>query len=140
VPRHRTFAPIPRSDVSAADRAAKRFFQKLPEGLPYVPRVVVTDKRKNYAAAKQEFLPGVKHRQSRYLNNWPRFRTSRRDGENDRCSGASRRVTPRDFSPPTVGSTTPSSFAATVSLLLDQAARNRAVQAWRDVAGIAGAA
>jgi hypothetical protein len=98
------------------------------------------DKRKNYAAAKQEFLPGVKHRQSRYLNNWPRFRTSRRDGENDRCSGASRRVTPRDFSPPTVGSTTPSSFAATVSLLLDQAARNRAVQAWRDVAGIAGAA
>jgi putative transposase len=31
--------------------------------------VVVTDKLRSYAAAKREILPGVKHRQSRYLNN-----------------------------------------------------------------------
>jgi putative transposase len=50
-------------------RAAKKFFRKLLKGLTYVPRVVVTDKLKSYAAAKREVLPGVKHRQHRYLNN-----------------------------------------------------------------------
>jgi putative transposase len=50
-------------------RAAKRFFRKLLRGLRYVPRVVVTDKLRRYAAAKREVLPGVEHRQSRYLNN-----------------------------------------------------------------------
>jgi putative transposase len=34
-----------------------------------VPRVLITDKLKSYAAAKREMLPGVEHRQSRYLNN-----------------------------------------------------------------------
>jgi putative transposase len=29
----------------------------------------VTDKLKSYAAAKRDILPGVEHRQSRYLNN-----------------------------------------------------------------------
>ena len=50
-------------------RAAKKFFRKLLKGLTYVPRVIVTDKLKSYAAAKREILPGVEHRQSRYLNN-----------------------------------------------------------------------
>jgi putative transposase len=50
-------------------KAAKRFFRKLLKGLQYVPRVIVTDKLKSYAAAKREILPGVEHRQSRYLNN-----------------------------------------------------------------------
>jgi putative transposase len=50
-------------------KAAKRFFSKLLEGLQYVPRVIVTDKLKSYAAAKRDILPGVEHRQSRYLNN-----------------------------------------------------------------------
>jgi putative transposase len=31
--------------------------------------VIVTDKLKSYAAAKQAILPGIEHRQSRYLNN-----------------------------------------------------------------------
>jgi putative transposase len=31
--------------------------------------VSITDKLKGYGAAKREFLPGVEHRQSRYLNN-----------------------------------------------------------------------
>ena len=35
----------------------------------YVPRVIITDKLKSDGAAKQEILPGVEHRQRRYLNN-----------------------------------------------------------------------
>jgi putative transposase len=50
-------------------RAEKKFFRKLLKGLLYVPRVTVTKKLKNYGAAKREILPGVEHRQHRYLNN-----------------------------------------------------------------------
>jgi putative transposase len=50
-------------------RAAKRFFRKLLKSLCYAPRVIVTDKLGSYSAAKREILPGVEHRQSRYLNN-----------------------------------------------------------------------
>jgi len=50
-------------------KAAKKFFRKLLKGLLYVPRVIVTDKLKSYGAAKREILPGVEHRQHRYLNN-----------------------------------------------------------------------
>src|SRR5918994_2683478 len=49
--------------------AAKKFFRKLLKGLVYVPRVIITDKLASYGAAKREILPGVEHRQSRYLNN-----------------------------------------------------------------------
>ena len=49
--------------------AAKKFFRKLLKGLRYVPRVIITDKLKSYGAAQREILPGVEHRQSRYLNN-----------------------------------------------------------------------
>jgi len=50
-------------------KAAKKFFKKLLKGLQYVPRVLMTDKLKSYGAAKRKVLPGVEHRQSRYLNN-----------------------------------------------------------------------
>jgi putative transposase len=49
-------------------QAAKKFFRKLLKGLQYMPRVIITDKLKSYGAAKREILPGVEHRQSRYLN------------------------------------------------------------------------
>src|SRR6266571_7657725 len=49
-------------------KAAKKFFRKLLQGLTYVPRVIITDKLKSYGAAKREILPGVEHRQHRYLN------------------------------------------------------------------------
>src|SRR5947207_5507283 len=49
--------------------AAKKFFRKLLKGLTYVPCVIITDKLKSYGAAKREILPGVEHRQHRYLNN-----------------------------------------------------------------------
>jgi putative transposase len=50
-------------------KAAKRFFRKLLKELCYVPRVIVTDKLKSYAAAKREIMPGVEHRQHKGLNN-----------------------------------------------------------------------
>jgi putative transposase len=50
-------------------KAAKKFFRKLLKGLRYVPRVIITDQLKSYGAATRELLPGVEHRQSRYLNN-----------------------------------------------------------------------
>jgi putative transposase len=49
--------------------AAKRFFRKLLKGCRYAPRVLITDQLKSYGAAKRELLPGVEHRQHRYLNN-----------------------------------------------------------------------
>jgi putative transposase len=49
--------------------AAKKFFRKLLKGLRYIPRVMITDQLKSYGAARRELLPGVEHRQHRYLNN-----------------------------------------------------------------------
>jgi putative transposase len=50
-------------------QGAKQFFRKLLKGCQSVPRVRITDKLKSYGAAKREILPGVEHRQHRYLNN-----------------------------------------------------------------------
>jgi putative transposase len=50
-------------------KAAKKFFRKLLKGCQYAPRVIITDKLKSYGAAKRELLPGVEHRQHRYLDN-----------------------------------------------------------------------
>jgi putative transposase len=50
-------------------KAAKTFFRKRLKGCQYVPRVIITDQLKSYGAAKRELLPGVEHRQHRYLNN-----------------------------------------------------------------------
>jgi putative transposase len=50
-------------------QTAKALFRKLLKGLTYVPRVMVTDQLKSYGAAMRELLPGVEHRQHRYLNN-----------------------------------------------------------------------
>ena len=47
----------------------KRLFRKLLKGVKYVPRVMVTDQLGSYGTAKGEKLPGVEHRQHRYLNN-----------------------------------------------------------------------
>jgi putative transposase len=49
-------------------KAAKKFFRKLLKGVMDVPRVVITDQLKSYGAATREILPGVEHRQRRYLN------------------------------------------------------------------------
>ena len=50
--------------------AAMRFFRKLLRATNRRhPRVIVTDKLRSYAAAKRIVMPGVAHRQHRYLNN-----------------------------------------------------------------------
>ena len=49
--------------------AAKRFFRKLLKKQGFVPRVMVTDKLKSYAAAKKQVMPSVEHRQHKGLNN-----------------------------------------------------------------------
>src|ERR1700734_1201996 len=55
----------PRRDANVV----KGFFKRLLKGLQYVPRVFVTDKLRSYGVAQRQLLPGVEHRQSRYLNN-----------------------------------------------------------------------
>ena len=97
-------------------KAAKRFFRKLRKGLQFTPRVIVTDKLRSYAAARRETLPGVEHRQSRYLNNRAEVSpqpTRRRERQMPRFKSAPMR---RAFSPPTVGSIITSNSAAILSL------------------------
>src|SRR5438093_1163427 len=72
-------------------QVAKKFFRKLLKGLAYVPRVIITDKPQSYGAAKRELLPGVEHRQHRYLNN---------RSASGACNGSSPRATPNNSSPP----------------------------------------
>ena len=72
-------------------KAAKRLFRKLLKGLQCVPRVLVTDKLRSYAVAKRKILPGVEHRQSRYLNNRaevPHQPTRRRERQMQRFKSA----------------------------------------------------
>jgi putative transposase len=63
------FQLLPRA--AKRDRfAAMRFFRKLLRANSRRhPRVIVTDKLRSYAAAKRVVMPGVAHRQHRYLNN-----------------------------------------------------------------------
>ncbi len=72
-------------------KAAMQFFRKLLKDLQYVPRVIITDKLKSYAAAKRDVLPGVEHRQNRYLNNRAEVShqpTRRREGQLQRFKSA----------------------------------------------------
>src|ERR671921_1892240 len=49
--------------------AAIRFFRRLLRATGRKPRVIITDKLRSYGAAKRVVMPGVAHRQHRYLNN-----------------------------------------------------------------------
>jgi putative transposase len=50
-------------------KAAKRFLAKLMKKQRRVPRVLVTDKLRSYAAAHRNLMSSTEHRQSKYLNN-----------------------------------------------------------------------
>lgn len=119
-------------------KAAKRFFKKLLKGLQYVPRVVVTDKLKSYGAAKRKLIPGVEHRQSQYLNNRAEVShqpTRRRERQMQRFKSA--RHAQRFLSS---HGQIHNLFQLRRHLLTateHRAARNRAFQTWRDVAGAA---
>ena len=49
--------------------AAIRFFRKLSRTIGCRPRVIISDKLRSYGAAKRIVMPGIAHRQHRYLNN-----------------------------------------------------------------------
>ena len=122
-------------------KAAKRFFKKLLKGLQYVPRVIVTDKLKSYGAAKRKILPRVEHRQSRYLNHRAEVShqpTRRRERQMQRFKSA--RHAQRFLSS---HGQIHNLFQLRRHLLTShdhRAARDRAFQRWRDVAGVAHAA
>jgi putative transposase len=50
-------------------KAAKRLMRKLLKEHGHVPRVIVTDKLRSYAAAKRQIMPSVEHRSHKGLNN-----------------------------------------------------------------------
>ncbi len=50
-------------------RAAERFFRRLLKGQGGVPRRLVTDKLRSYAAAHRTIMPSVVHDTSQYANN-----------------------------------------------------------------------
>ena len=50
-------------------QAAEKFFRKLLKGLQYVPRAIITDQLRSYAAEKAEVMPSVEHYQKKSLNN-----------------------------------------------------------------------
>ena len=52
-----------------ATETRQAFLPQATQGVCYVPRVIVTDKLKSYAAAKREIMLGVEHRQHKGLNN-----------------------------------------------------------------------
>ena len=79
--------------------AAKRFFKRLLKSLQYVPRVIVTDKLWSYGVAQRRLLPGIEHRQSRYLNNRAENSLDPRDDESARCNDSNRPAKPRISSP-----------------------------------------
>ncbi len=118
--------------------AAKRFFHKLLKGLQYTPRVIVTDKLRSDAAAKRDFLPGVEHRQSRYLNNLAEVShqpTRRRERHMRRFRSA--RQAQRILS---THSRIHNHFQLRrhrLSACELRAARDAALSAWRDVTGVA---
>jgi hypothetical protein len=81
-------------------QAATRLFKRLLMGLQYELQVIVTDKLRSYDVAQRQLLPGVEHRQSRYLNGL-RPHTDPRDDESGRCNDSNRLGKPSTSSPPT---------------------------------------
>ena len=117
------------------------FFRKLLKGLQYVPRVIVTDKLRSYAAAKREILPGVEHRQSHYLNNRAEVShqpTRRRERQMQRFKSA--RHAQRFLS---THARVHNHFQLRRHRLTaneHRAARDAAFRTWREVSGVASAA
>ncbi|EWY35796.1 transposase [Skermanella stibiiresistens SB22] len=73
------------------ETAAKRLPRKLLKKQRRVPRVMVTDKLKSYAAAKKEIMPGVEHRRHKGLDNRaenPHQPTRRRERQMKRFKSA----------------------------------------------------
>ena len=136
-------------------QAAKRLMRKLLKRQCRVPRVIVTDKLRSYAAAKREVLPGVEHRQGRTLNN--RAAVSFADiPPGDRCAMVSHRPTRRRerqmrrFKSARHAQRFLSAHSRIhnhfqlrrhrLTVTEHRAARDHAFRTWREVAGVASAA
>src|SRR3954453_13001007 len=78
--------------------AAIRFFRKLLRATGRKPRVIITDKLRSYGAEKRVVMPGVAHRQHRYLNNRRRTRINRRGNGRGECDGSNPLATPSGLS------------------------------------------
>src|SRR3954453_13480972 len=91
--------------------AAIHFFRRLLRATGRPPRVIITDKLRNYGAAKRVVMPGVAHRQHRYLNNraenshqptrererrMRRFKSARHAQRLSRCTESSLRTSAPD--------------------------------------------
>jgi putative transposase len=119
-------------------KSAKRFFRKLLKGLRYVPKVIVADKLGYYGAAKREILPGVEHRQSRYLNNRCEVShqpTRRRERHMRRFKSAGHAQRFLATHTPIVNHFQLRRHRLTASRYRD--ARDRAFARWRDATGVA---
>jgi len=119
---------------------AKRFFRKLLRGLQYVPRVIVTDKLRSYAATKREILPSVEHRQSHYLNNWAEVShqpTRRRERRTQRFKSA--RHAQHFISTCACIRSHLQLCRHRVTANEHRVARDAAFRTWRNVAGVASA-
>ena len=103
-----------------------------------MPRVIVTDKLRSYGAAKREILPGVEHRQSRYLNNRAEVShqpTRQRERQMQRFTSArhAQRFLPAH-------SRIHNHFQLRhhrLTAAQHRAARDHAFRTWRDLAGVA---
>jgi transposase-like protein len=88
------WAPSPVVGPSAASVVLRTFVSKLTRsagnGHP-LARVIVTDKLRSYGVAQRQLLPGVEHRQSRYLNN--RAENSHRADTETRAANATVQIT-----------------------------------------------
>ena len=94
-------APCSTSWSRAAQRqGGQAFFRTLLKGQQYVPRVIITDKLRSYAAAKRKILPGSSTARAATSTTGQRSRTGRRDDENGICSGSSRAACPAVPLPP----------------------------------------
>ena len=106
-----------------------------------MPRVFVTDKLRSYAAATREILPGVEHRQSRYLNNRAEVShqpTQRRERQMQRFKSA--RHAQRFLSAHNRIHNHFQLRRRCVTADQHRAARDAAFRTWREVASIAVAA
>jgi putative transposase len=120
--------------------AAKRFFRKLLRGQQYVPLLIVTDKLGSYGTAKREILPGVEHRQSRYLNNRVEVShqpTRRRERQMQRFKSA--RQTQRFLSAPNRIHNHFQFRCYRLTAAQHRMARDHAFRTWRDLTGVAAA-
>ncbi len=121
--------------------AARKFFRRLLKGLASVPRVVSTDKRARYGAAKREVLPGVEHRQHKRLHNRAEHAhqpTRERERRMRRCKRPGHAQRFLAAFGPIASHFRPRRHRLTAAAYREQ--RDRAQATWREVTGVVAAA